>query len=39
MIVLRHRHVDPGVDIQSDLDHRTARFYFANDDLSEAVPS
>ena len=33
VIVLRHRHVDPGVHIQTDLDHRPAKFYLVNGNL------
>jgi hypothetical protein len=30
VIVLRHRHVEPGMHIQTDLDHRAGEFYPVN---------
>ena len=30
LIVLRHRHVEPGMHIQTDLDHRAGEFYPVN---------
>ena len=33
LIVLRHRHVEPGMDIQSDLDHRRGKLYLLSGPL------
>ena len=33
LIVLRHRHVDPGMDIQPDLDHRRGKLYLLSGPL------
>ena len=33
VIVLRHRDVEPGMHIQTDLDHRAAEFYSLNGNL------
>jgi hypothetical protein len=33
VIVLRHRHVEPGMHIQTDLDDRAGKSYFTNGNL------